>query len=126
LDESDQTRPSEAGLGPEQVVLEVLAACRQSASAAATALWRFGSPRLRRSAGGQDHLTRHLSNELFRPLIGYLELSRRPIERLDDAARQIVVVVSAEGERVAFLFALARARQGDRAGRWLVTGLERA
>ncbi|MEX2540977.1 MAG: hypothetical protein WD314_04185 [Trueperaceae bacterium] len=125
LNESTAAEPS-VELTPEQVVEAVLAACRVSAGEAAAVLWAFGSGRLRRSAGAPEHLIRHLGNELFRPLLEATETSCAPMERLDDAARQIVTVRAARGDRVPFLFALARSDAGDQPGCWLVSGLERA
>lgn len=122
---SSELEPS-LELTPEQVVAAVLAACRMSPSEAAAVLWAFGSPRLRRSAGAPEHLVRHLGNDLFRPLLDSVDTSCSAVEQRGDAARQIVTVRAAGGEAVPFLFALARSGAGERAGCWLVSGLERA
>lgn len=114
-------------LTAEQVVMHIVAACRTSPEAGAASLWAFGSERFRRSAGGSHHLARHLANELFRPLLDHDGALFEPLQLLDDAARQVVRLRSAKYGDSSFLFALARSLTGENsAGRWQVSGLERA
>lgn len=104
----------------------LLDAFAQGADRGASLLWAFGTPRLRNSSGDPEHLQRILGNELFAPLVGHLDAELEPLSRLEHAARQVVTVLGSDGERVPYLFALSLARQDERAGCWLVSGLERA
>jgi hypothetical protein len=113
-------------LDARAVVAVFLAACRSSPESAATVLWAFAGERLRRSADDPGHLARLLANDLFRPLLEHTEVTFDPLERIEQAARQVVEVEAADGQRVRYLFALSRARRGELEGCWLVSGLERA
>lgn len=76
-------------------------------------------------AGDRVHLERLLVNELFSPLIEHRRVELEPLEQIDDSARQTVTTFSGGGETARFLISLKRSAQGERAGQWLITGIER-
>lgn len=122
------SRPSHR-LTPQQLVRLIVTACRTSPEDGAAALWKFGSERLKASAGGTLHLARHLGNELFRPLLDHDEAVYEPLQQRGGAARQIVRLHSCKHGDCAFLFALARSPNSEGAsegaGCWRVSGVER-
>lgn len=88
---------------------------------AAAKLHAAATPRFRSRVGSPADLARHLRNPLNAPLLGHAEAVPGEPERIADAARQRVAVVTPEGERAAYLLSSKR----DEDGNWRVSGLVR-
>jgi len=91
----------------------------------AAALHAVASERMRDKVGGLEGLRRAFANELYAPLVRCAGVEAAPWRLIDDTGRTVLRVRTPSGEAVAYVLAVARARHGEHAGRWRVSGLVR-
>lgn len=89
------------------------------------ALHEIASDRMRSKVGGPEVFRRAFSNELYAPLARSAQVAAEPFEIVDDTARTTLRVTDEDGRSASYVLAVAVARHGERAGRWLVSGLVR-
>ncbi len=119
-------------LTPDRVVALVLTALQRNDAphpdAGVETLYAFASARLRAQVGDLKTFKRVLHNSLYAPLLEHTRARAEPLERRGRAARQTVVVWTAEagaGE-APYLFSLAQQPQADAPPLWLLSALSRA
>jgi hypothetical protein len=117
------------GLSPEDVVAIQLDALRHndtpSRDAGIATTFRFASPANRVATGPLDHFADLVKTSAYRAMINHRRVERGPMHIDGDDARQRVVVYSATGARVAYMFFLSRQHGGPYDGCWMTDGVTR-
>lgn len=111
-------------LSPDETVRTVLAAMKEGATAGARALWQVGAARLHRSLRSEEHLAQVLTNDLFAPLLNHERATLLAPQFIANTAR-LELILQLQGGQARYLIAMVRPGQGDMAGHWLVSGIER-
>jgi len=116
-------------LSPEEVVSIQLEALRNNDSpirdAGIATTFLFASPANRVATGPIDRFADLVKTSAYRAMINHRRVERGPMRVEGDDARQRVVVWSATGTRVAYMFALSRQRGGAYDGCWMTDGVTR-
>jgi hypothetical protein len=86
---------------------------------------QFASPANRVATGPLPRFAEVAKSSVFRPMINHRRVERGPMRVDGDQARQRVTVVTANGNRVAYMFLLSRQHGGDCNGCWLTDGVAR-
>ena len=125
-----QQRPVPSpSLSPEQVVSIQLDALQHNDSPSPDAgietTFRFASPANRVATGPLDRFAQLVKTSLYSPMIGHRRVERGPVHVQGDEARQRVVIYSATGVRVTYIFFLSRQRGGSYDGCWMTDGVTR-
>lgn len=120
--------PSPA-LSPDDVVSIQLDALRHNDSpsrdAGIATTFLFASPANRVATGPFDRFADLVKTSAYRAMINHRRVERGPIRIDGEEARQRVVVYSATGVRVAYMFLLSRQRGGPYDGCWMTDGVTR-
>ncbi|MFO7547012.1 MAG: ABC transporter permease subunit [Trueperaceae bacterium] len=90
-----------------------------------SALYEAASDRMRSKVGGPVVFRRAFANELYAPLANPIEAQAEPFAFVGDTARTTICVHGADGQHASYVLAVAKAKHGERAGTWLVSGLVR-
>lgn len=116
-------------LSPEDVVSIQLEALRHNDSpsrdAGIATTFRFASPANRVAAGPLDNFADLVKTSAYRAMINHRRVERGPMHVDGDDARQRVVVYSATGARVPYMFFLSRQHGGPCDGCWMTDGVTR-
>lgn len=116
-------------LSPEDVVTIQLEALRHNDSpsrdAGIATTFRFASPANRVATGPLDNFAELVKASAYRAMINHRRVERGPMHVEGEDARQRVVVYSATGARVAYLFVLSRQHGGAYDGCWMTDGVTR-
>ena len=116
-------------LSPEEVVSIQLEALRNNDSpirdAGIATTFLFASPANRVATGPIDRFADLVKTSAYRAMINHRRVERGPMRVEGDDARQRVVVWSATGTRVAYMFALSRQHGGPYDGCWMTDGVTR-
>jgi hypothetical protein len=116
-------------LSPEDVVSIQLDALRHNDSptrdAGIETTFRFASPANRVTTGPLDRFVDLVKTSAYRAMINHRRVERGPMRVEGDEARQRVVVYSAAGTRVAYMFVLSRQHGGTFDGCWMTDGVVR-
>ena len=116
-------------LSPEDVVSIQLEALRHNDSpsrdAGIATTFRFASPANRVATGPLDRFADLVKTSAYRAMIDHRRVERGPMHVEGDEARQRVVVWSATGARVAYMFFLSRQHGGPCDGCWMTDGVTR-
>lgn len=91
----------------------------------AAALHAVASERMRSKVGGLEGLRRAFANELYAPLVRCAHVEVSPWRLIDDTGRTVLRVRTPTGEGATYVLAVAKARHGEHAGTWRVSGLVR-
>lgn len=114
-------------LSPEDVVSIQLEALRHNDSpsrdAGIATTFRFASPANRVATGPLDHFAQLVKTSAYSAMLNHKRVERGPMHVEDDEARQRVVVYSATGARVAYMFFLSRQHGGPYDGCWMTDGV---
>jgi hypothetical protein len=134
---SERTDPSLVGdalaphpeLSPEDVVSIQLEALRHNDSpsrdAGIATTFRFASPANRVATGPLDRFAQLVKTSAYSAMLNHRRVERGPMHIEGDEARQRVVVYSATGTRVAYMFLLSRQHGGPFDGCWMTDGVTR-
>jgi hypothetical protein len=116
-------------LSPEDVVSIQLEALHHNDSPSRDAgietTFRFASPANRVATGPLDRFADLVKASAYRAMIDYRRVERGPMRVDGDEARQRVVVYSAAGVRVSYMFLLSRQHGGAYDGCWMTDGVVR-
>jgi hypothetical protein len=85
----------------------------------------FASPANRVATGPLDRFADLVKTSAYRAMIDHQRVERGPMRVEGDDARQRVVVYTASGARVAYMFLLSRQRGGAYDGCWMTDGVMR-
>lgn len=88
------------------------------------AYYARASDRMRSSLGGPERFAAALGNDRYAPLLSGTAAELKSLEVVDESARGVVTIDTAHGP-VTFLFAVARAKHGERRGTWCLSGVAR-
>jgi hypothetical protein len=113
-------RPS-PDLDPEEVVQIQLQALQlnDESNRGIEVAFRFASPANKAATGPLSRFTQLFSNPAYAPMLNHTEAEYGTLVVSGNQARQVVALTSAEGTRVAYLFALTRQRTGEFEGSWM-------
>ncbi len=118
-------RPSPS-LGPADVVRIQLEALRTNdelrGDAGIALVFQFASPANRTITGPLDRFVELVKTPEYRPMLNHRRAEAGPLIASGDLAEQRVVITSAGGDRVTYVFVLARQRNGAYAGCWMTEG----
>jgi len=116
-------------LSPEDVVSIQLEALRHNDTptrdAGIATTFLFASPANRVATGPLDRFADLVKTSAYRAMIDHRRVERGPMHVDGDDARQRVVVYSATGARVAYMFLLSRQHGGPYDGCWMTDGVTR-
>ena len=85
--------------------------------------FRFASPANRESTGPLDRFILMVHDPIFRPMLNHLSARYGRLRVRGDQAGQAVILITASGERVGYLFFLSRQRGGSCDGCWMTDGV---
>ncbi len=105
-------------------LLAELAAAVGGGMTAAASFYARASDRMRGALGGEAHFARAFTNDRFAPLAYGSDARLTDIQQLGDSVRATLVIETETGT-VAYVVAVAKARFGDRAGTWCLSGVAR-
>lgn len=121
-------RPSPS-LSPAEVVAIQLHALQGNdeigGHAGIATVFQFASPANRSITGPLDRFVELVHTPEYRPMLNHRRAEPGPLITSGDLAEQRVVITSAGGDRVAYVFVLARQRSGAYAGCWMTEGVLR-
>ena len=132
---SERTGPVASGsalapnpeLSPEDVVSIQLDALRHndypSRDAGIATTFRFASPANRVATGPLDRFAQLVKTSAYSAMLNHRRVERGPMHVEGDEARQRVVVYSATGARVAYMFHLSLQHGGTYDGCWMTDGV---
>ena len=116
-------------LSPEDVVSIQLEALRHNDTptrdAGIATTFLFASPANRVATGPLDRFADLVKTSAYRAMINHRRVERGPMRVDGDEARQRVVVYSATGARVAYMFLLSLQHGGPYDGCWMTDGVTR-
>jgi hypothetical protein len=116
-------------LGPEEVVGIILDALSRNDTPVKdhgiAVTFAFSSPANRAFVGPLDSFADLVRDETYRPLLYHRHATHGPAHINGDRATVRVVVTTAGGERVAYLFALSLQNDGEYKGCWMTDGVTR-
>ena len=88
--------------------------------------FRFASPANRVATGPLDRFAQLVKTSVYSPMIGHRRVVERGSMHIEgDEARQRVVISSASGARVTYIFFLSRQHGGSYDGCWMTDGVTR-
>lgn len=120
-------RPSPA-LSPAEVVaiqLHALQANDERSDAGIATVFQFASPANRSITGPLDRFVELVKTPEYSPMLNHRRAEPGPLVTSGDLAEQRVVITTAAGERVSYVFVLARQRSGAYADCWMTEGVLR-
>jgi hypothetical protein len=85
----------------------------------------FSSPANRAFVGPLDSFADLVRDDTYRPLLNHRHAARGVAHITGDRATERVVVTTASGEKVAYLFALSMQTDGEYKGCWMTDGVTR-
>ena len=116
-------------LTPSEVVriqLEALRANDELAGDGGIAtVFQFASPANRSITGPLDRFVDLVKTPEYRPMLNHRRAEPGPVISSGDLAEQRVVITSAAGDRITYVFVLSRQREGVYAGCWMTEGVLR-
>lgn len=113
------------GVSDEAVALLTgLAAAVGSGERTAAHFYARASDRMRGALGGEAHFARAFTNERFAPLAHGNAARLTEVRQVGESARA-TLAVDAEAGTVTYIVAVAKARFGERAGTWCLSGVAR-
>jgi hypothetical protein len=122
------TRP-DPRLTPEEVVGVVLEALRTndqpSGDRGIAITFAFSSPANREAVGPFERFVALVKAEPYRPILNHRRAERGLLRVDGDAARERVVVTTADGARIAYVFTLSRQTAGSFKDCWMTDGVVR-
>ncbi len=112
---------------PEQVVLIVMDALQvnDANDSGIETVFNFASPQNKKVTGPLARFIPLLKNPVYTPMLNFKSAAYEKAEVDDDVAVQLVTLVAADGEEVAYLFQLSRQRDGEYKGCWMTDGVTR-
>ncbi|MBX3139220.1 MAG: hypothetical protein KF875_00535 [Trueperaceae bacterium] len=110
--------------GEAMALLSGLAAAVGGGEKAAAHFYAHASDRMRGALGGETHFVRAFTNERFAPLAHGNAARLTEVRQVGDSARATLAVDAGAGT-VTYIVAVARARFGERAGMWCLSGVAR-
>ncbi len=105
-------------------LLTGLAGAVGNGDAAAAHFYAHASDRMRGALGGEAHFVRAFTNERFAPLAYGSAARLTEVRQVGDSARATLAVTTEVGT-VTYVVAVAKARFGERAGTWCLSGVAR-
>lgn len=124
---SSNDRPSPS-LSPGEVVriqLEALQRNDEDDDGGIATVFQFASPANRSMTGPFDRFVQLVKTPEYRPMLNHRRAEPGPLITSGDLAEQRVTITTAAGDRVAYVFVLARQREGVYAGCWMTEGVLR-
>jgi hypothetical protein len=116
-------------LTPDDVVAIVLGALARNDQPTKdhgiSVTFAFSSPANRAFIGPIESFADLVRDDTYRPLLNHRHASRGPAHVNGDRATVRVVITTAGGERVAYLFALSLQNEGTYKGCWMTDGVTR-
>lgn len=116
-------------LSPEDVVKIQLEALQHNDTptkdAGIAVAFRFASPANQTMTGPLEKFVLLVKNPLYRPMLNYKKLERDKIEISGDEARQRITVITANDERISYVFTLSKQKEGQFKNCWMTDGVER-
>ena len=88
-------------------------------------VFQFASPSNRSLTGPFDRFVELVKTPEYRPMLNHRRAERGPLITSGDLAEQRVLITTAAGDNVAYVFVLARQREGVYAGCWMTEGVLR-
>jgi hypothetical protein len=124
----DDHRPSPA-LTPGDVVRIQLEALQRNdeedGDGGIATVFQFASPANRSMTGPFDRFVELVKTPEYRPMLNHRRAEPGPLITSGDLAEQRVLITTGAGDRVAYVFVLARQREGAYAGCWMTEGVLR-
>ena len=121
-------RPSPS-LSPNDVVRIQLEALQRNdesdGDGGIATVFQFASPANRSMTGPFDRFVELVKTPEYRPMLNHRRAEPGPLITSGDLAEQRVTITTAGGDRVAYVFVLARQREGAYAGCWMTEGVLR-
>ncbi|MFB3087552.1 MAG: DUF4864 domain-containing protein [Acidiferrobacterales bacterium] len=87
--------------------------------------FRFASPANKRITGPLERFTRMVSGPVYEPMLSYREAQYGEIQATEDQAVQAVVLTTADGKKVGYLFSLSKQKVGRYATCWMTDSVTR-
>ena len=87
--------------------------------------FRFASPTNRSATGPVERFIALVKNPLYKMMIGFERATLEPMRYAGNLAQQRVVLHHRNGETAAFVFTLARQREGNEKDCWMTDGVLR-
>lgn len=88
-------------------------------------VFQFASPANRSMTGPFDRFVELVKTPEYRPMLNHRRAEPGPLITSGDLAEQRVLITTAAGDLVAYVFVLARQREGVYAGCWMTEGVLR-
>lgn len=88
-------------------------------------VFQFASPANRAITGPLDRFVDLVKTPEYRPMLNHRAAEPGPLVTTGDLAEQRVMITSAAGERISYVFVLSRQRTGAYAGCWMTEGVLR-
>lgn len=121
-------RPSPA-LSPNDVVRIQLEALRGNdeleGDGGIATVFQFASPANRSLTGPLDRFVELVKTPEYRPMLNHRRAEPGPLITSGDLAEQRVLITTAAGDQVSYVFVLSRQREGAYAGCWMTEGVLR-
>lgn len=120
-------RPSPS-LSPADVVriqLDALRGNDERHDGGIATVFQFASPANRSITGPLDHFVELVKTPEYSPMLNHRRAEPGPLITSGDLAEQRVLITSAAGERITYVFVLSRQRDGVYAGCWMTEGVLR-
>jgi hypothetical protein len=127
--QTKEERQPSPKLSPEDVVRIQLEALQHNDAptkdAGIAIAFRFASPSNQTATGPLEKFILLVKNPLYRPMLNHKRAERAQIEIEGDQARQRVTIITADDERITYLFTLSKQADGQFKDCWMTDAVER-
>lgn len=127
--ESRAAHRPDPGLSPGEVVRIQLDALRANdeldGDAGIATVFQFASPANRSITGPLDRFVELVKTPEYRPMLNHRRADAGPLITSGDLAEQRVLITTAAGDRITYVFVLSRQREGAYRGCWMTEGVLR-